>query len=71
MIDVIRESVPEQPFFSCCSFADPHHPFDPPEPYAGMYNPDELEEPACREDELLDYVSTVMDTRQEKRFCIR
>lgn len=33
------------PFFLQCSFPDPHHPFNPPEPYWSMYDPDEIELP--------------------------
>lgn len=30
------------PFFAWCSYHDPHHPWDPPEPYASMYNPEDI-----------------------------
>lgn len=53
-IDLIREATPEKPFFALCSFVDPHHPFDPPEPYASMYDPDRLAPPLAREGELTD-----------------
>ena len=33
------------PFFLWVSFADPHHPFCPPEPYASRYDPDSLPDP--------------------------
>lgn len=29
---------PERPFFAWCGFCGPHTPFDPPEPYASMYD---------------------------------
>lgn len=32
----------EQPFFLHVSFPDPHYPFTVPEPYASMYNPDDM-----------------------------
>lgn len=54
MIDLIRESRPGHPFFACCSFVDPHHPFDPPKPYDSLYDPDELEKPVAMEGELSD-----------------
>ncbi len=42
-ISFIREVADsEYPFFLWCSFPDPHHPFISPEPWAGMYNPDEV-----------------------------
>lgn len=53
-IDLINETAPEQPFFALCSFVDPHHPFDPPAPYAAMYDPDKLSKPIWREGELED-----------------
>lgn len=39
-IDFIDKAAEKnRPFFGWCSFVDPHHPFDPPEPYASMYDP--------------------------------
>lgn len=35
----------ERPFFLHCSFPDPHHPFTVPEPYASMYDPDDMPDP--------------------------
>jgi len=32
----------DQPFFVWCGFCGPHGPFDPPEPYASMYAPEEV-----------------------------
>lgn len=68
MTDLIHESEPEQPFFAWCSFVDPHHPFDPPEPYAGMYGPDGLEKPVCMEGELLDKPPHFMKARTARGF---
>jgi arylsulfatase len=52
-IDYLRE--PRRgPFFSWVSFVDPHHPFDPPEPYASMYDPAKMPPPLCRENEFDD-----------------
>ncbi len=31
-----------EPFFTFVSFPDPHHPFNPPGKYWGMYNPDDF-----------------------------
>ncbi len=36
-----------QPFFLMVSFPDPHHPFNPPGQYWGMYDPDDMEVPAA------------------------
>jgi arylsulfatase A-like enzyme len=33
-----------QPFFCNISLVDPHDPYDPPEPYASMYDPDDIPE---------------------------
>lgn len=33
---------PERPFFLWCGFCGPHGPFDPPEPYASMYEQDAI-----------------------------
>lgn len=53
-IKLIEESNEDKPFFALCSFVDPHHPFDPPKPYASMYNPDKLNPPLFKEGELDD-----------------
>jgi arylsulfatase len=36
----------DRPFFVWCGFCGPHGPFDPPEPYASMYDPDSIPIPA-------------------------
>lgn len=35
----------DAPFFGYVSFVDPHDPFDPPAPYATMFDPDDIEVP--------------------------
>ncbi|MGW6172180.1 sulfatase family protein [Arthrobacter sp. NPDC055138] len=35
----------DDPFFMFVSFPDPHHPFSPPQGYADMYSPDQVELP--------------------------
>ena len=42
----------EEPFFSWVSFSGPHTPWDPPEPYASMYAPEDVRFPARRPGEL-------------------
>ncbi|HHY82895.1 MAG TPA: sulfatase-like hydrolase/transferase [Clostridiales bacterium] len=42
------------PFFIWCSFVDPHHPFDPPEPYASMYDIDKIPIPPRKDGEMGD-----------------
>ena len=38
----------EQPFCAWISFPDPHHPFDAPEPWSRLHDPDEVDLPANR-----------------------
>lgn len=52
-IDFIENNV-EEPFFAWCSFVDPHHPFDPPEPYASMYKIEDIDLPVRQEGEMED-----------------
>lgn len=40
------------PFFLFVSYPDPHHPFDPVQPYAGKYNPHDMPLPRVEGDEL-------------------
>ena len=35
----------DQPFFCHVSYVDPHDPYDPPEPYASMFEPDDMPDP--------------------------
>ncbi len=37
-IDFLAKRDPDKPFLAHCSFWDPHHPFDPSEPFDTMYN---------------------------------
>ena len=48
------EAGPREPFFLTTSFVDPHHPFAPPEPYASMYDPKDVPQPAFVPGELDD-----------------
>lgn len=45
---------PEQPFFMWTSFAKPHSPYDPPEPYNRAYDPRELPAPGGSRELLED-----------------
>ena len=40
-----RYAAERKPFFLQCSFADPHHPFTPPERYWDMFDPRDIELP--------------------------
>lgn len=42
----------DDPFMLWVSFPDPHHPFDAPEPYGRMYNPDDVDIPKHRDLDL-------------------
>ncbi len=44
-IDRHLEENSEQPFFCYVSHVDPHDPYNPPEPYASMFDPAEMESP--------------------------
>ena len=46
-IEYLREHKNE-PFFLWASFADPHHPFDCPEPWSRLHDPDDVDLPAHR-----------------------
>lgn len=35
----------DRPFFCHLSYVDPHDPYDPPEPYASMFDPEDMREP--------------------------
>jgi arylsulfatase A-like enzyme len=43
-----------EPFFLWVSFCNPHFPFDPPAPYASLYDPAEVPPPVWREGEMAD-----------------
>ena len=43
-VDYLRERTDDDtPFFAFVSFCDPHHPFNPPGRYWGMYSPDQFQ----------------------------
>ena len=45
-LDYIRRAAQnETPFFCHISYVDPHDPYDPPEPYASMFDPDDMPDP--------------------------
>jgi arylsulfatase len=43
-----------QPFFLWVSFSNPHFPFDPPEPYDALYDPDEVPLPVWKDGEMVN-----------------
>lgn len=49
-VEYLRQA--EEPFFAWVSFSNPHTPWDPPEPYASMYSPEQIPFPARRRGEL-------------------
>jgi len=57
----------DEPFFLWLSFSNPHFPFDPPEPYDTMYDPDEVPGPVWREGEM-DDKPTQRQLQQERGY---
>jgi choline-sulfatase len=41
-VKFLRERRADEPFFLVSSFRHPHTPYDPPEPYASMYRPEDI-----------------------------
>jgi len=55
VIDFIQRCAKKgEPFFAFCSFVDPHHSYNPPEPYSRMYRPEDVPKPVRKEGELDD-----------------
>lgn len=50
-IDYIAGNGDEKPFFMWLSYVHPHHPFNPPEPWASMYDPKDMPLPIYLEGE--------------------
>ena len=69
--DYLRErSADGTPFFLSAGFFDPHHPFDPCEPYASMFEPEAMPMPACDEDEPEWMTPPAREKRgKEVEFC--
>lgn len=44
-IDDHLETHDDRPFFCHVSYVDPHDPYNPPEPYASMFSPDDMKSP--------------------------
>jgi arylsulfatase len=44
-LDFLRTRDRSRPYFAVVSYAHPHTPYDPPEPYASMYRPEDQEIP--------------------------
>jgi len=55
----------ETPFFLWASFFDPHNPYLVPEPWASMYNPDDMDIPTTVNDDISDMPLHYRITRQE------
>ncbi len=48
-LDYLDRRDPTRPFFLFTSFTKPHSPYDPPEPYDKMYDPDRVSDPMARD----------------------
>ncbi len=67
-IDFIRSrAAAGRAFFGWCSYVDPHHPFNPPERYASMYDPADLPIPPPREKAPLDFPRLYNDYSSDER----
>jgi arylsulfatase A-like enzyme len=51
-VDYIRSQPQGRPFFLFAGFPNPHNPFEPPEPYASMYEPEQMPIPECFHSDL-------------------
>ena len=65
--DRTTDSSDERPFFLWVSFSNPHFPFDPPEPYDSMYDPDEVPLPVWKDGEM-DNKPTQMQLQKERGY---
>jgi arylsulfatase A-like enzyme len=64
---IAEHSGKDQPFFLMVSFPDPHHPFNPPGKYWGMYSPDDFDAPEAfrRQDWIAPpHVASVFEERR-------
>ena len=51
-LDFIKQHAgKKKPFFAWCSYVDPHHPWTPPEPFASVYDPENLPVPQRKKGE--------------------
>jgi arylsulfatase A-like enzyme len=58
------------PFFLSVGFFDPHHPFDPCEPYASMFDADQMPMPVFNEEEKAGMVPPAQRKRaNDEPFC--
>lgn len=59
-IDFLK-NIGDENFFVVCSFSDPHHPFNPPEPYASMYDDADFPVNKSCEEETAGFPKTITD----------
>ena len=57
----------DSPFFCHISYVDPHDPFDPPEPYASMFDPSDMPDPLPAE-WLDENIQTLADQQKYMGF---
>lgn len=63
LLDQYKES--GKPFMLWASFFDPHNPYLVPEPWASMYNPEDMDVPETMEDDIADMPLHYRITREE------
>ena len=51
-VEVVRSHSRDKPLFLFVGFPNPHNPFEPPEPFASMYDPAEMPLPASFKEDL-------------------
>jgi arylsulfatase A-like enzyme len=65
-----RRAGEERPFFLSVGFFDPHHPFDPCEPYASMFDAQDMPMPVFSEEEKRGMVPPARRKRYgDESFC--
>ena len=69
--DYFRERAADRrPFFLSVGFFDPHHPFDPCEPYASMFRADDMPMPIFADEERATMTPLAREKRErEEAFC--
>lgn len=65
---VAREGTTGRPFFAWCSFVKPHSPYDPPEPYHRLYDPQTFPPPIGSAEDLRGLSPLYEDERRYRLY---